>query len=178
MAQQTSLTVSYINNIQLAEEEEQRGNIEKAIEYYEAAINEGRADELPYDRLMILYRKEKKYKDELRVINKGLKVFMDFYKKSTPKAGQGKKLSDLSEAFMKSAGLKDNKGQLLYQPEPIGRWTKRKEVVEGKINGPGPKGKRTMNQSQRGGRKNQISSKQGSKTNKPIKSKKKTKSKK
>ena len=135
MAPQEPLAVSHINNLQLAEEEEQKGNIDNAIQYYEAAIKEERADELPYNRLMVLYRKEKRYKDELRVINKGIKVFTDFYKRSTASRTAGKKLSALSEAFMKSAGLKDKKGELLYQPEPIGKWTKRREVVETKAQG-------------------------------------------
>jgi hypothetical protein len=128
-----SLSVSHSDNIQLASEEEEKGNLEKAIAYYEAVIKDGVADEIPYNRLMILFRKQKKLKDELRVINKGIKVFSAFYRKSPPKGGKGKKLSDLSEAFMKSAGLKDRKGNLLYQPEPIGRWMKRKGVVEKKL---------------------------------------------
>jgi len=33
-----------------------------------------------YDRLMIIYRKEKDYKKELSVINSGIKVFEKFYK--------------------------------------------------------------------------------------------------
>ena len=128
-----SISDSHLNNIQLASQEEEKGNLEKAITYYEAAIKDGIADEVPYNRLMILYRKQKKLKDELRIINKGIKVFSGFYRKSSPKGGKGKKLSDLSEAFMKSAGLKDRKGNLLYQPEPIGKWMKRKEVVEKKL---------------------------------------------
>ena len=135
MAPHDPLAVSHINNLQLGEEEEQKGNIDKAIQYYEAAIKDEKADELPYNRLMILYRKEKRYKDELRVINKGIKVFTDFYKKSTANRGAGKKLSALSDAFMMSAGLKDKKGELLYQPEPIGKWTKRREIVESKAEG-------------------------------------------
>src|SRR6476659_538019 len=109
MAQQASLNVSHVNNIQLAYEEEEKGNVEQAIKYYETAIKDDKPDEVPYNRLMILYRKEKKYNDELRVINKGIKVFTEFYKKSSAKGVKGKKLSDLSDAFMKSAGLKDRK---------------------------------------------------------------------
>jgi tetratricopeptide (TPR) repeat protein len=133
MATKDSLSVSHINNIELAAQEEEKGNVDQAIKYYEAAIKDERADEFPFNRLMILYRKEKKYKDELRVINKGIRLFTDSYKKSSTKVGRGKKLSDLSEAFMKTSGLKDRKGNLLYQPEPIGKWTKRKQVVEKKI---------------------------------------------
>jgi len=33
----------------------------------------------------------------------------------------------------KSFGLVDKKGTKLYSPEPIGRWQKRKEIVEKKL---------------------------------------------
>ena len=182
MASQAPLTVSYINNIQLAGEEEQKGDIQKAIEYYEAAIQDGRADEYPYDRLMVLYRKEKNYKHELRVINLGLKVFATFYKKSTAKTGHGKKLSALSEAFMKSAGLKDKNGELVYQPEPIGKWSKRKEVVERKLEGGRTNGKqKTKNRNDKKQKSPSTSSSKSydvSKSVKATKSKKKIKSKK
>ena len=134
MATHSSLTVSHISNLQLAAEEEAKGDLKQAAKYYEAVIKDERPDELPYNRLMILYRKLKQYKDELRVINKGIKIFEDFYKKSSAKGGKGKKLTDLSEAFMKTSGLKDRKGNLLYKPEPIAKWRKRKEMVEKKKN--------------------------------------------
>jgi hypothetical protein len=83
---------------------------------------------------MIIYRKLKRYRDELRIINKGIKVFEDVYKKpAARKGGKQEKLATLSNAFMKSAGLKDKKGNLVYVPEPIARWTKRKAVVEKKL---------------------------------------------
>ena len=148
MAQQAPLSISHLNNIQLAAEEEAKGNTDAAIKHYEEAIKDERADEMPYNRLMILYRKEKKFKDELRVINKGIKVFTEFYKKSTPKTAKGKKLSDLSNAFMMSAGLKDRKGTMVYQPEPIGKWMKRKAVVELKAEGTGKKVQGTRSKAQ------------------------------
>jgi hypothetical protein len=133
MTNHESLVVSHINNIQLAAEEEAKGNLKQAAKYYEAAIKDERPDELPFNRLMIIYRKLKQYKDELRVINKGIRRFEEYYRKSSASGGKGKKLTDLSEAFMKSSGLKDRKGNLVYQPEPIARWAKRKSIVEKKI---------------------------------------------
>ena len=134
MKSHSKLTVSHLNNVELGAEEEAKGNLKQAAKYYEAAIKDERADELPFNRLMIIYRKQKLYKDELRVIKKGIKKYEDFYKRESSKSAKGKKLSDLSEAFMKSSGLKDKKGRTLYNPEPIGKWLKRKEVVERKLN--------------------------------------------
>jgi hypothetical protein len=133
MASHSKLSVSNVNNVQLGAEEEAKGNLKEAAKYYESAIKDERADEFPFNRLMIIYRKQKLYRDELRVIKRGIKVFEDFYKRQSSKTRKGKKLSELSEVFMKASGLKDKKGKLLYQPEPIGKWTKRKEVVEGKL---------------------------------------------
>ena len=133
MASHSRLSVSNINNLQLGTEEEAKGNLKQAAKYYESAIKDERADEFPYNRLMIIYRKQKLYKDELRVIKRGIKIFEDFYKRHSPKTRKGKKLSELSEVFMKASGLKDKKGNLVYQPEPIAKWTKRKEVVEKKM---------------------------------------------
>ncbi len=133
MTAKSKLTISHSNSVQLGKEEEAMGNFKQAAKYYEEAIKEVRADELPFNRLMIIYRKQKLFKDELRVIKKGIKTFEAIYQKQSAKSRKSKKLSDLSELFMKSSGLKDKKGNLLYQPEPIAKWVKRKEVVEKKL---------------------------------------------
>ena len=131
MTAHSKLTVSHLNNVQLGSEEEAKGNLQQAAKYYETAIKDERPDELPFNRLMVIYRKLKQYNDELRVINQGIRKFEDFYRKqSSP--GKGKKLSQLSDAFMKSSGLKDRKGNNLYNPEPIGKWMKRREMLEKK----------------------------------------------
>jgi len=127
-----SLTVSHINNVQLGAEEEMKGNLDLAARHYEAAIKDECPDETPFNRLMIIYRKQKRFKDELRVIKRGIKMFEDFYKQSSSKP-KGKKVADLSEAFMKGTGLKDRKGNLAYRPEPIAKWMKRMEVVQRKL---------------------------------------------
>lgn len=131
MATHSKLTISHINNVELGAEEEEKNNLEQAAQYYEAAIKDERPDELPFNRLMVIYRKLKRYKDELRVINAGIQKFQNFYQRQS-KPTRRKKLSQLSEAFMKTSGLKDKKGKNLYNPEPIAKWMKRREVVEKK----------------------------------------------
>ena len=136
MASHSRLTVSHINNVQLGTEEEAKGNLRQAAKYYELAIKDERPDELPFNRLMVIYRKLKQSKDELRVIRLGIRKFEEFYKRQS-KSARGK-LSQLSEAFMKTSGLKDKKGKNLYNPEPIGKWMKRLEIVEKKAKNPQP----------------------------------------
>ena len=131
MATHSKLTISHINNVQLGAEEEATGNLQQAAKHYEQAIKDERPDEVPFNRLMVIYRKLKQPKDELRVIKQGIKKFEDFYKGQS-KPSKAKKLSQLSEAFMKSSGLKDKKGKNLYNPEPIGSWMKRLENLERK----------------------------------------------
>ena len=117
-----------------ARDAESNGNLEDAAALYEGLVKENNSDELVFDRLMIIYRKLKLYKDELRIINKGIKVFEDLQKKpAARKSEKQQKLATLSDAFMKSAGLKDKKGNLVYIPEPLARWIKRKSIVEKKL---------------------------------------------
>lgn len=106
---------------------------EKAIALYQKVIKENPLNEQAYDRLMIIYRKNKDAKKEKDIINKAIKAYEEFYK-NIPKVSQSKKIVSLSRAFMKSTGLTDNKGKLLYQKEPLARWNKRKRVVEKKLN--------------------------------------------
>lgn len=112
-------------------------DIDAAIKQYEDNIKAGSRDQNSFERLMILYRKQKKYKDELRVINRAIKVFTEDYarhqKNQIVTARNKKQVKELSAAIMRKAGLTDKKGNETYLPEPIGKWTKRKAVVEKKL---------------------------------------------
>ncbi len=111
-------------------EAEEKENISIAIKEYEEAIKKNALAEKAYDRLMIIYRKEKNYKKELRIITAGIKAFESFYRS---KKSRSKKIADISQKLNRSFGFTDKKGNSLYDPEPIARWKKRKEVVEKKI---------------------------------------------
>lgn len=56
---------------------EKSGNIDKAIRCYEENILIGYRARHSFDRLMILYRKLKDYDNELRVIEKAIKIFKE-----------------------------------------------------------------------------------------------------
>ena len=127
-------STSYKETIAKAGEAEDNSDLKKAITLYQQAIKKEPSKEHAYDRLMILYRKLKQYKEELDIINEGIGFFKDFYEnKSYGLTGENKKIIQLSNALMKSVGLKNLKGKNLYYPEPIPRWEKRKQVVEKKI---------------------------------------------
>ena len=134
MKAESKSVLSPIEILTKAREAEEEENLEDAAGFYEQLIREKVADDFPFDRLMIIYRKLKRYKDELRVINRGIKVFEDHYNKPASRNKQKQeKLATLSNAFMKTAGLKDKKGNLLFIPEPIAKWMKRRSVVEKKL---------------------------------------------
>ena len=111
--------------------------ISENINLYVQQTKTGITDPLPYDRLMIYYRKQKEYRKELQLINRALKVFGDQLKRHGSQLFSAAKsrtmVKKLSEKFGKLSGLMDKKGNQNYLPEPLARWTKRKQTVEQKI---------------------------------------------
>jgi tetratricopeptide (TPR) repeat protein len=120
-----------INELSTRATEAEKNDPSSAIEFYNQILKTDPLQIHAYDRLMILYRQEKNYKKELSIINSGIKAFEKFYKEQSRKPS--KKISEISEKLNKAFHLVDKKGNSLYSPEPIGRWQKRKETVEKKI---------------------------------------------
>lgn len=111
---------------------EQQGETEEAVVLYKQIIRQKPLEELPYTRLMVYYRKQRKYEEELKVINQALDVFTDPYNKPPAKLiVRNKKIEQLSKALLKS--VNNGKKSQPYYPEPIPKWIKRKEMVEKKI---------------------------------------------
>ncbi len=54
---------------------EKSGNMLKAIDLYEANILDGFDGNHPYDRLAIIYKKQQRIDDEIRVLEKAIEVF-------------------------------------------------------------------------------------------------------
>lgn len=109
---------------------EKEGEYEKAIAVYNRLLKKDPGNPKLYDRLMILYRKLKNPEKEIQAINKAIAVFeKKLGSRLTPSS---KKISSLSTALMKATGLSDRKGKNLYVPEPLGRWQKRKALLEKK----------------------------------------------
>jgi hypothetical protein len=105
------------------------------LDEYREQVEKGVLVPAPYDRLMIHYRKEKNYAEELKVIKKAIATFTKYYsdlQQSTIKK-QKSKIAELSRKISKTTGLTDKKGNNAYQPEPIPRWIKRQSVVEQKM---------------------------------------------
>ena len=128
------LNLKFEDLINKAKQAESDDEPEQAAKFYEQALKEKPSEPYTYERLMIIYRKLKRYRDELRVINSGLKNLRASNKKRQQKTvGRNTTIKTLSQALMKSSGLVDKKGNLLYEPEPIPKWEKRKSVVEKRL---------------------------------------------
>ena len=110
------------------------GDLEKAASLYEEAVRQEPLEELPYNRLMVIYRKLEQPKDELRIIDKALKIFQGHYDKIfDKKLEDNPKAAQLSRTLLKSLNSKTNKKTLPWYPEPVHKWIRRKKVVEKKL---------------------------------------------
>jgi hypothetical protein len=115
--------VPWLDKTRLLEKEDK----EEAIKEYKKIASTYPLNEEVYDRLMILYRQLKMEKEELFWIDKAIKVFEKSFKK--PSFHSSSRIASLSKSLLRSTGLIDKKGESFYQPEPIGKWQKRKELL-------------------------------------------------
>jgi hypothetical protein len=100
---------------------------EEAVKEYIKIAATYPLNEKVYDRLMILYRQLKMPKEELLWINKAIRTFEEKFKARTVK--HSAKIASISKSLIRSTGLADKKGKSYYLPEPIARWTRRKELL-------------------------------------------------
>ena len=101
---------------------------ESAIKEYKNIVSRFPLNETAYNRLMIIYRKMKIPEQEMSWINKGIRVFEQKF--DTGKAHPNAKVTSLSKSIVRSVGLTDKKGKYYFQPQPVARWQKRKELLE------------------------------------------------
>ena len=104
---------------------------DKAAKLYERLIKSHRFNEHNYNRLLMIYRKNKDFKNELRILDTGIKAFQEFYMPFA--TGKDRTVINLSKKLNVLIGLTDRKGKSLADREPIAKWKKRKEVVLKKL---------------------------------------------
>jgi hypothetical protein len=119
--------------LQDAREAEANDEEDTAIQLYKILIRKNDLEPLYYDRLMILYRKQRDYQNELEVINKGIKAFEDYFTGRAQKrfSKHKQQVAKLSTALMKKTGLKEKNQE--YLPEPLNKWRNRKTLVMKKL---------------------------------------------
>ena len=79
---------------------EKQGMPDKAAELYEQNVADGVDTPHPYDRLAIIYRRQKRLDDEIRVLEKGIEIFTK----------RGWKVSDWQKQLAKAKALKPREG--------------------------------------------------------------------
>jgi tetratricopeptide (TPR) repeat protein len=119
--------------IESAKHAEAEGGLSEAARLYEEAIKQSPLNDFSYSRLMIIYRKLHQYRDELRVINTGIKSFEEDFLSKKQAIAANKKITRISRAIMERMGLVKTLNKQVLQIEPIAKWRKRRAVVARKV---------------------------------------------
>ena len=113
------------------------GQPDLAIRLYEKEIAANCKNLLPYQRLLVLYRRQKKYKQELAVLTKGIHCLEEQLAEHKDtlfsKKPQRNKIMRLSKALAQKIGLLDKKGKELLPPQPLEKWIHREKLVRKKM---------------------------------------------
>lgn len=113
---------------------EKEGEQDKAIQLYLTAVKKDPLNAAAYNRLMILYRKQKAPRKEMAVINEAIKAYEDNVKaEQSSWLKKNRKAANISRQLVKSLGLTDKKGMPVNQPAQIVTWKKRKENLSHKL---------------------------------------------
>lgn len=87
-------------------------DIPNAIKYYEQCLQHKFEGSHPYRRLAILYRKQKDYDNEIRVLETAISIFNDIRSKGNRELELSKKITDFQNRLDKARILKEKqKGQ-------------------------------------------------------------------
>lgn len=112
---------------------EEAGDISKAIETYEENI---KGDAYPalhsFQRLMVLYRRQKEYDKEIEVIKHTIEIFRkENERRASSVINMYPKLKkDILTACKTEERLKDKRGKIIFNPYEISLFEKRLEKVE------------------------------------------------
>jgi tetratricopeptide (TPR) repeat protein len=115
-----------------AERFEKDGKLEDAAKLYLRYLKKLPGSEYAFSRLMIIYRKQGELDKEIDIIDRGINTFQTIFKK-TKKITPTRKTVEISRKLMKAMGLTDSKGTELNEREPLGKWKKRRALLEKKM---------------------------------------------
>lgn len=119
--------------LQQAAAAEKNEDYDLAEKLYKKQLEQKAFNTPVYSRLMTVYRKQKKYKEELQLINKGLQHFKEHNANRLASKTSSAAIKKISNSLNKSLGLTDKKGNFLFEPEPVPAWKKRKAIVEKRL---------------------------------------------
>ena len=112
---------------------EAEGDLKEAEKHYNIVLDKDSLNVTAYNRLMIIFRKQKEYRKELGTINKAIKSYEADAKSSIQERKLNSKIATLSRSLAKSLGLLTKSGIPVYINEDVDRWIKRREIVKKKL---------------------------------------------
>ena len=95
----------YLNQKAMQYEKDQ--DISNAIKYYELCIQSNFEGSHPYNRLAILYRKQKDYNNEIRVIEQAISIFTDIKSKGYREFELTEKINKFQDRLSKAKALRE-----------------------------------------------------------------------
>lgn len=105
-----------------------------AIKSYRAIIGKDPLHVQAYNRLMIVYHRQKKYKMEIAIIKKALQAYeKDVQQDLLAWKSENSTSAALSHNLAKALGLFDDNGFPIFEEPQIMRWRKRLANLERKI---------------------------------------------
>jgi tetratricopeptide (TPR) repeat protein len=124
------VAVSNIASFPHARELEKEGELQKAAAMYKKLLRTPSTALPALTRMMMIYRKLKKYDDELDAIDKAIAIHHKHYQALKP---HDSKADLLSRKLNQALGLADKKGKSFYKPEEVLKLEKRKAIVMKKM---------------------------------------------
>jgi lipopolysaccharide biosynthesis regulator YciM len=130
----TKDSLSFAALIETARQMETEGNVPEAEEIYLQLIKSDVINVEAYNRLLVIYRKQKEYRKELAIVNKAIKVYENNLLQEQKKwISSNKKAARLSRLLAKGLGLINKKGLPVRQDRQLASWHKRKSNLLKKI---------------------------------------------
>lgn len=125
---------SFDDKLDVARNLEREGDAEKAEKIYRDIIAKEPTVYAAYDRLMVIYRKQKNYSKELSTVNKALKAFQaNIISSQKEWIKENRVAARLSKSLAVSLGVLDKKGMPVNDDPQLVKWKKRKEVISKRL---------------------------------------------
>lgn len=122
------------DQIDEALQKEKNGDLLGAEKAYLKILGTSHTAYKVYDRLMVIYRKQKEYRKELAIIGKAIKAFeTNLLAKQKEWITRHKAAARLSKSLAISLGVMDKKGLPVTADPMLEKWQKRKELVHKRI---------------------------------------------
>ena len=108
-------------------------DLKEAEKHYNIILDKDSLNVTAYNRLMIIFRKQKEFRKELNIINHAIKSFEHDAKSAMQDRKLNSKITSLSKSLAKSLGLLTKSGLPVFINDDVERWLKRREIVKKKL---------------------------------------------